>query len=145
MESELKCKSPRAKNCEWVRVLNPRLLVFGIGRSNFGIERQKMSIDLLLKPTCGGCGSTTDLYGSNCKHMTLCLTCGKTMAENKAKCVDCGVTVTRLIRVRSMFPLSFTFFFVPCITCFCFFLFWIGIKFYWMTFYFAFSSFQCCD
>ncbi|KAI4295992.1 hypothetical protein L6164_035985 [Bauhinia variegata] len=57
-----------------------------------------MSTDLLLKPSCSGCGSTTDLYGSNCKHMTLCLTCGKTMAENKAKCYDCGATVTRLIR-----------------------------------------------
>ncbi|XP_043689755.1 transcription initiation factor IIF subunit alpha-like isoform X2 [Telopea speciosissima] len=57
-----------------------------------------MSFDLLLKPSCSGCGSTTDLYGSNCKHMTLCLACGKTMAENRGKCVDCGVTVTRLIR-----------------------------------------------
>ncbi|XP_057419659.1 transcription initiation factor IIF subunit alpha-like isoform X2 [Lotus japonicus] len=57
-----------------------------------------MSMDLLLKPSCSGCGSTTDLYGSNCKHMTLCLTCGKTMAEKKAKCIDCGATLTRLIR-----------------------------------------------
>ncbi|KAF8391632.1 hypothetical protein HHK36_023938 [Tetracentron sinense] len=57
-----------------------------------------MSFDLVLKPSCGGCGSTADLYGSNCKHMTLCLSCGKTMAENHAKCYDCGVTVTRLIR-----------------------------------------------
>ncbi|KAK7262109.1 hypothetical protein RJT34_29669 [Clitoria ternatea] len=61
-----------------------------------------MSMDLLLKPSCGGCGSTTDLYGSNCKHMTLCLTCGKTMAENKSKCYDCGATVTRLIREYSV-------------------------------------------
>ncbi|XP_028755319.1 transcription initiation factor IIF subunit alpha isoform X3 [Neltuma alba] len=57
-----------------------------------------MSIDLLLKPSCGGCGSTSDLYGSNCKHMTLCLNCGKNMAEKKSKCHDCGATVTRLIR-----------------------------------------------
>ncbi|XP_041028355.1 transcription initiation factor IIF subunit alpha-like isoform X2 [Juglans microcarpa x Juglans regia] len=57
-----------------------------------------MSSDLLLKPSCGGCGSTADLYGSNCKHMTLCLTCGKTMAENRGKCYDCGATLTRLIR-----------------------------------------------
>ncbi|XP_057730945.1 transcription initiation factor IIF subunit alpha-like [Arachis stenosperma] len=57
-----------------------------------------MSMDLQLKASCGGCGSTTDLYGSNCKHMTLCLTCGKTMAEKKAKCIDCGATITRLIR-----------------------------------------------
>ncbi|KAJ8770502.1 hypothetical protein K2173_017993 [Erythroxylum novogranatense] len=57
-----------------------------------------MSLDLLLKPSCSGCGSTTDLYGSNCKHMTLCLSCGKTMAENRGKCYDCGATVSRLIR-----------------------------------------------
>ncbi|XP_030973075.1 transcription initiation factor IIF subunit alpha isoform X1 [Quercus lobata] len=57
-----------------------------------------MSFDLLLKPSCSGCGSTTDLYGSNCKHLTLCLTCGKTMAENRGKCFECGTTVTRLIR-----------------------------------------------
>nr|KYP58293.1 Transcription initiation factor IIF subunit alpha [Cajanus cajan] len=61
-----------------------------------------MSIDLLLKPSCGGCGSTTDLYESNSKHMTLCFTCVKTMAENKAKCFDCGATVTRLIREYSV-------------------------------------------
>ncbi|KAL3568838.1 hypothetical protein D5086_028728 [Populus alba] len=60
-----------------------------------------MSFDLLLKPSCSGCGSTTDLYGSNCKHMTLCLNCGKTMAENRGKCFDCGTTVTRLIRVQA--------------------------------------------
>ncbi|KAL5576328.1 hypothetical protein UlMin_018027 [Ulmus minor] len=57
-----------------------------------------MSLDLILKPSCSGCGSTTDLYGSNCKHMTLCLTCGKTMAQNRGKCYDCGAIVTRLIR-----------------------------------------------
>ncbi|KAL8197926.1 hypothetical protein R6Q57_030084 [Mikania cordata] len=43
-------------------------------------------------------GSTVELYGSNCKHMTLCVTCGKTMAERKDRCRDCGVTITRLIR-----------------------------------------------
>ncbi|XP_062161501.1 transcription initiation factor IIF subunit alpha [Alnus glutinosa] len=57
-----------------------------------------MSFDLMLKSSCSGCGSTSDLYGSNCKHMTLCLTCGKTMAENRGKCYDCGATVNRLIR-----------------------------------------------
>ncbi|RZB64133.1 Transcription initiation factor IIF subunit alpha isoform F [Glycine soja] len=57
-----------------------------------------MSTDLQLKSSCSGCGSTTDLYGSNCKHMTLCLSCGKTMAEKRAKCFDCGATLTRLIR-----------------------------------------------
>ncbi|CAO2842457.1 unnamed protein product [Amaranthus hypochondriacus] len=57
-----------------------------------------MSFDLILKPTCGGCGSTSDLYGSNCKHLTLCCNCGKAMAENRAKCYECGAIVTRLIR-----------------------------------------------
>ncbi|GMH15764.1 hypothetical protein Nepgr_017605 [Nepenthes gracilis] len=57
-----------------------------------------MSIDLVLKPLCSGCRSSTDLYGSKCKHMTLCLTCAKTMAENRGKCYECGATVTRLIR-----------------------------------------------
>ncbi|XP_050210371.1 transcription initiation factor IIF subunit alpha [Mercurialis annua] len=54
--------------------------------------------DLQLKSSCGECGSTTDLYGSNCKHMTLCLSCGKTLAESRRKCYDCGVPITRLIR-----------------------------------------------
>ncbi|KAL0306011.1 UNVERIFIED_CONTAM: Transcription initiation factor IIF subunit alpha [Sesamum radiatum] len=31
-----------------------------------------MSIDLILKPSCSGCGSTAELYGSKCKHLTLC-------------------------------------------------------------------------
>lgn len=57
-----------------------------------------MSIDLILKPSCSGCGSTAELYGSTCKHLTLCLTCGKTMAENRAKCYECGAPITRLIR-----------------------------------------------
>ncbi|CAA7054410.1 unnamed protein product [Microthlaspi erraticum] len=57
-----------------------------------------MSHCLTLKPSCMGCGSQSDLYGSACRHMTLCLKCGKTMAENKAKCLDCGTPVTRLIR-----------------------------------------------
>ncbi|OMO64773.1 Photosystem I PsaA/PsaB [Corchorus olitorius] len=57
-----------------------------------------MSFDLILKPSCSGCGSTLDLYGSNCKHMTLCVTCGKNMAETQGKCFECGAIVTRLIR-----------------------------------------------
>lgn len=68
-------------------------------------EAEGMSFDLLLKPSCSGCGSSTDLYGSNCKHMTLCLSCGKTMAENHGKCYDCGTPVTRLIRVYLFFSL----------------------------------------
>ncbi|KAH9295816.1 hypothetical protein KI387_039404, partial [Taxus chinensis] len=57
-----------------------------------------MSGDLVLKSSCGGCGTASDLYGSNCKHMTLCLACGKSMAESKAACSQCGIPVTRLIR-----------------------------------------------
>ncbi|TYI23679.1 hypothetical protein ES332_A06G181700v1 [Gossypium tomentosum] len=57
-----------------------------------------MSFDLMLKPSCSGCGSSQDLYGSNCKHMTLCVSCCKTMAENQGKCFECGAIVTRLIR-----------------------------------------------
>ncbi|RZC76729.1 hypothetical protein C5167_000854 [Papaver somniferum] len=57
-----------------------------------------MSFDLQLKPSCGGCGSTSDLYGSNCKHMTLCYSCGKRMTQNRAKCFNCGTQITRLIR-----------------------------------------------
>ncbi|KAL6562295.1 Transcription initiation factor IIF subunit alpha [Orobanche gracilis] len=57
-----------------------------------------MSVDLILKPSCDGCGSTMELYGSMCKHLTLCVKCGKTMAENRAKCYGCGNPITRLIR-----------------------------------------------
>ncbi|XP_068657461.1 transcription initiation factor IIF subunit alpha-like isoform X2 [Aristolochia californica] len=59
-----------------------------------------MSFDLLLKPSCGECGTATDLYGSYCKHLTLCLSCGKRMAESHSKCYDCGAPVTRLIREK---------------------------------------------
>ncbi|XP_072974176.1 transcription initiation factor IIF subunit alpha isoform X1 [Typha angustifolia] len=57
-----------------------------------------MSTDLVLKPSCEGCGSTSDLYGSNCKHTTLCLSCGKSMAHNRARCLLCGAPITNLIR-----------------------------------------------
>ncbi|EYU27712.1 hypothetical protein ABFS82_13G131500 [Erythranthe guttata] len=57
-----------------------------------------MSIDLILKPSCSGCGSAVELYGSTCKHLTLCVKCGKSMAEKRAKCYECGTPITRLIR-----------------------------------------------
>ncbi|KAJ0018468.1 hypothetical protein Pint_09701 [Pistacia integerrima] len=65
-----------------------------------------MSLDLSLKSACSGCGigSPVELYGSTCKHMTLCLACGKTMAQNKGKCFDCGAVVTRLIRECNVRP-----------------------------------------
>ncbi|KAI3834449.1 hypothetical protein MKX03_032560 [Papaver bracteatum] len=57
-----------------------------------------MSFDLQSKPSCGGCRSTSDLYGINCKHMTLCYNCGKRRTQNRTKCFDCGAQITRLIR-----------------------------------------------
>lgn len=65
-----------------------------------------MSIDLILKPSCSVCGSSQELYGSTCKHLTLCVNCGKGMAEKRAKCYECGSIITRLIRVR--FPSFFS-------------------------------------
>ncbi|XP_042381439.1 transcription initiation factor IIF subunit alpha-like [Zingiber officinale] len=57
-----------------------------------------MSFDLVLKPCCSGCGSATDLYGSGCKHTTLCLSCGKSMVANRGRCQHCGAFITQLIR-----------------------------------------------
>ncbi|KAH9613670.1 hypothetical protein KSS87_005170 [Heliosperma pusillum] len=57
-----------------------------------------MSFELVLKPSCSGCGTKNDLYGSNCKHLTLCSSCGKSMAESRGKCYECGAPLTRLIR-----------------------------------------------
>ncbi|KAL8118116.1 hypothetical protein AgCh_015861 [Apium graveolens] len=57
-----------------------------------------MSGDLILNSACSGCGSMSELYGSNCKHLTLCVSCGKSMAEKRTKCYDCGAPITRLIR-----------------------------------------------
>lgn len=55
--------------------------------------------DLVLKENCTGCRATNDLYGSNCGHLTLCLKCGKSMAETAAPCSECGTPVTRLVKV----------------------------------------------
>ncbi|KAL2524047.1 transcription activator [Abeliophyllum distichum] len=57
-----------------------------------------MSMDLILKSSCSGCGSTGELYGSSCKHLTLCVSCGKTMAENHSNCYECDTPITSLIR-----------------------------------------------
>ncbi|KAK1306728.1 Transcription initiation factor IIF subunit alpha [Acorus calamus] len=56
-------------------------------------------MDLVLKRSCEGCGSTKGLYGSNCKHVTLCFSCGKAMAAARSKCYACGSVISRLIRV----------------------------------------------
>ncbi|GLJ24150.1 hypothetical protein SUGI_0460710 [Cryptomeria japonica] len=57
-----------------------------------------MSEDLVLKSLCERCGVNSNLYGSNCKHMTICLPCGKHLAETKAVCSTCRSPVTSLIR-----------------------------------------------
>lgn len=75
------------------------LLIFLIPKLSSGSIA--MSFDLVLKPSCEGCGSTSDLYGSNCKHTTLCRSCGKNMAENRGRCRMCGAFITKLIRVCS--------------------------------------------
>ncbi|KAG0589383.1 hypothetical protein KC19_1G017900 [Ceratodon purpureus] len=54
--------------------------------------------DLVLKDNCTGCRTTKDLYGSNCGHLTLCMKCGKSMAETAAPCSECGTPVTRLVK-----------------------------------------------
>jgi transcription initiation factor TFIIF subunit alpha len=54
---------------------------------------------LVLKANCDGCGTTADLYGSNCRHMTLCIPCGKSLVETNGTCTECSVPVTRLIQV----------------------------------------------
>lgn len=66
-----------------------------------------MSTDLILKPSCSGCGSSSELYGSTCKHLTLCVSCGKTMAQNHGTCNKCGAPITRLIRVGLLPSLNF--------------------------------------
>ncbi|GJM91721.1 hypothetical protein PR202_ga08127 [Eleusine coracana subsp. coracana] len=56
------------------------------------------SMDLVLKPACESCGNTSDLYGTGCKHTTLCSNCGKSMARSRARCLVCSAPITRLIR-----------------------------------------------
>ncbi|OVA10064.1 zinc finger protein [Macleaya cordata] len=72
-----------------------------------------MSFDMLLKTSCGGCGSSPDMYGSKCKHMALCLNCGKTMAENHGKWYDCVAPVARLSQMNK----SLTDYLTKSLTC----------------------------
>lgn len=51
-----------------------------------------------LQSSCGTCGGGGDLYASQCSHLTLCMACGKTMAEKADPCKQCGVPLTRLIK-----------------------------------------------
>ncbi|KAL5224988.1 hypothetical protein ABZP36_011627, partial [Zizania latifolia] len=56
------------------------------------------SVDLVLKAACEGCGSSSDLYGTACKHTTLCSSCGKSMALSRARCLICSAPIANLIR-----------------------------------------------
>ncbi|XP_042374894.1 transcription initiation factor IIF subunit alpha-like [Zingiber officinale] len=67
-----------------------------------------MSLDWVLRPCCDRCHSTSDLYGSNCKHMTLCLECGKGMAANRGRCRLCGALITKLIQEYNVQPMANT-------------------------------------
>ncbi|KAJ4803899.1 hypothetical protein LUZ62_016465 [Rhynchospora pubera] len=58
----------------------------------------KVGGDLVLKASCEVCGNASELYGSGCKHMTLCLSCGKRMAADRHHCNLCAAPITNLIR-----------------------------------------------
>lgn len=70
-------------------------------------KEKKMPFDLMMLETCcSGCRSTSDLYSSSCKHMTLCFSCGKIMAQNHDKCSICHLPITRLIQVPLFISLN---------------------------------------
>lgn len=48
---------------------------------------------------CAVCGAEGDLSWTECGHMALCGGCGKRMAEKEEACRDCGVVVSRLVKV----------------------------------------------
>ncbi|CAN6295753.1 unnamed protein product [Urochloa humidicola] len=54
--------------------------------------------DLVLKAACERCGAAKDLYGTPCRHTTLCTGCGRDMARARGRCAVCAAPVTRLIR-----------------------------------------------
>ncbi|TVU47708.1 hypothetical protein EJB05_07315 [Eragrostis curvula] len=56
------------------------------------------SASLALKAACEGCGSASELYGTACRHTTLCRTCGAAMARARGCCAICAAPVTTLIR-----------------------------------------------
>ncbi|TKV97064.1 hypothetical protein SEVIR_9G471300v4 [Setaria viridis] len=54
--------------------------------------------DLVLKAACERCGAAKDLYGTSCRHTTLCTDCGRAVARARGRCAVCAAPVTRLIR-----------------------------------------------
>jgi transcription initiation factor TFIIF subunit alpha len=53
---------------------------------------------LVFKAACEVCGNSSELYGSACKYMTLCLSCGKRMSADRRRCHLCAAPITKLIR-----------------------------------------------
>ncbi|GJN08450.1 hypothetical protein PR202_ga26369 [Eleusine coracana subsp. coracana] len=56
------------------------------------------SADLVLKAACEACGGANELYGTPCRHATLCRSCGTAMARARGRCAICAAPVTTLIR-----------------------------------------------
>uniref|UniRef100_A0ACD5TVW3 Uncharacterized protein n=1 Tax=Avena sativa TaxID=4498 RepID=A0ACD5TVW3_AVESA len=54
--------------------------------------------NLVLKAACEVCGKAADLYGTACRHATVCSSCGKTMARARSPCAVCAAPITNLIR-----------------------------------------------
>ncbi|CAH2036780.1 unnamed protein product [Thlaspi arvense] len=47
---------------------------------------------------CSRCDEVLNLYLTECRHSTVCFGCGKTMAEEKEACAECGTIVTQLVK-----------------------------------------------
>ncbi|XP_062209186.1 transcription initiation factor IIF subunit alpha-like isoform X2 [Phragmites australis] len=54
--------------------------------------------DLVPKAACEACGAASDLYVTECRHATLCHSCGAAMARARGRCAVCAAPVTTLIR-----------------------------------------------
>jgi hypothetical protein len=59
------------------------------------------SADLVLNAACESCGGADELYGTACRHTTLCRSCGAAMARARGRCAVCAAPVTTLIRVHA--------------------------------------------
>ncbi|KAM0869104.1 hypothetical protein ACQ4PT_040895 [Festuca glaucescens] len=54
--------------------------------------------NLVLKAACDACGKASGLYGTACRHATVCSSCGQAMARARTPCAVCAAPVTNLIR-----------------------------------------------
>ncbi|KAG8096753.1 hypothetical protein GUJ93_ZPchr0013g37773, partial [Zizania palustris] len=57
---------------------------------------------LVLKASCERCGGASDLYGTGCRHTTLCCSCARTMTRSFERCAVCAAPITSLIREYSV-------------------------------------------